>query len=98
MRKVKTPSNPVEQALQNVRDFVVRSVKAGATTKAAVARAADLDEKSIRRIEAPAFNPRAKTLSNLVDMLPDGWKAGDPLPSGAGDRGASAAARGEGRP
>ena len=46
-----------------------------------IAEEAGLDEKSIRASQADGWNPRAQTLQALEALLPDGWRAGDPIPS-----------------
>ena len=65
----------IDRVLRNVRDLVAR-----VPNKAELARLAEVDEKSVRLASRPDWNPRASTLARFVELLPDGWQAGDPLP------------------
>lgn len=87
------PTSPslssTDLTMQKVRDYVVRSVSCGRSLRD-LAQAAALDEKSIRQIREPLWNPRATTLRKLEALLPEGWQAGDPVErSIAGAAGAS---------
>lgn len=76
-RKSKRPTTRViEVVLKNVRDLVVR-----VPNKSELARLADVDEKSVRLASRPDWNPRASTLARFAELLPEGWRAGDPLPA-----------------
>ncbi len=71
----------VDQAIARVRDFVTRSLAAGATVSA-LAEIAAVDNKSVSQALQANWNPTASTLRKLEGLLPKGWQQGDPLPGG----------------
>jgi hypothetical protein len=80
-----------EATLANLRDWIARSGR----SYAEIAAAADVDEKSVRQARQEGWNPRATTLKKLEAVMPEGWRAGDPVPeTGSGAAATSAAEAG----
>jgi hypothetical protein len=65
-----------ELDLATVRDWIRRSGR----TDQAIAKAACVDEKTIRNAVRPDWNPRVQTLRKLMRAVPGGWRLGDPVP------------------
>ena len=84
-RKSKRPAGVIDAVLVNVRDLVGR-----VPNKTELARLADVDEKSVRLAARADWNPRASTLARFAGLLPEGWRAGDPLPAPFDERSATA--------
>lgn len=65
---------PITHAVARVRAYLA-AIDSG--TKASVAEAAGVDEKTLRLAKRDDWNPTTKTLQKLEAVIPDSWQ---PLP------------------
>lgn len=80
----------IDTALLRVRDFVSRRLADGMTATA-IAEAVGVDNKLVAMAVQPKWNPTARTLRKFESLLPEGWRAGAPLPPVASEAAIEAA-------
>ncbi|WP_428673655.1 hypothetical protein [Reyranella sp.] len=66
----------IEAALARVKDWIARCGESNYS----IATAAGVDEKTVRQAHRDGWNPTAEIVGRLETVIPEDWRAGDPIP------------------
>lgn len=88
-----TANSTIHRTLSRIRAWIRLRRDTGCSNEA-LATEAGVDEKTIRLAQRDDWNPRAETVSQIEALIPEGWKAGDPLPEPVAEAATAAASAG----
>lgn len=73
---IRVEPTPTAQAVARIQAWLAANEK---RPRAQIAKAAGVDEKTIRLAAGEGWNPTSETLQKLEAVIPAGWHPGDPI-------------------